>query len=52
MGSFACIQVLGEAVQKRAIGVIIQMSLVELSVIFFEVMFLYREMIDELTKFI
>ncbi len=52
MGSFACIQVLGEAVQKRAVGVIIQMSLVELSVIFFEVMFLYREMIDALTPWI
>ena len=52
MGSFACIQVLGEAVQKRVIGVIIQMSLVELSVIFFEVMFLYREMIDALTPWI
>lgn len=52
MGSFACIQVLGEAVQKRAVGVIIQMTLVELSVIFFEVMFLYREMIDALTPWI
>ena len=35
LGSFACIQVLGDAIQKRAIGVILQMTLVELSVIFF-----------------
>ncbi len=52
LGSFACIQVLGDAIQKRAIGVIVQMTLVELSVIFFEVMFLYREMIDALTPWI
>jgi hypothetical protein len=52
LGSFACVQVLGEAIQKRQIGQIIQMVLVELSVIFFEVMFLYREMIDALTPWI
>ena len=52
MGSFACIQVLGDAMKKRVVGVIIQMTLVELSVIFFEVMFLYREMIDALTPWI
>ncbi len=52
LGSFACIQVLGDAIKKRAVGVILQMTLVELSVIFFEVMFLYREMIDALTPWI
>ena len=36
----------------KVIGVILQMTLVELSVIFFEVMFLYREMIDALTPWI
>jgi hypothetical protein len=52
LGSFACIQVLGDAMQKRQVGQILQMVLVELSVIFFEVMFLYREMIDALTPWI
>jgi hypothetical protein len=52
LGSFACIQVLGDAMQKRQMGQILQMVLVELSVIFFEVMFLYREMIDALTPWI
>ena len=52
LGSFACIQVLGDAVKSRNIGTILQMTLVELSVIFFEVMFLYREMIDALTPWI
>jgi hypothetical protein len=52
LGSFACIQVLGDAIAKKQIGQIIQMVLVELSVIFFEVMFLYREMIDALTPWI
>ncbi len=52
LGSFACIQVLGDAINKKQVGVILQMILVELSVIFFEVMFLYREMIDALTPWI
>ncbi len=52
LGSFACIQVLGDAMKNKQIGQIIQMVLVELSVIFFEVMFLYREMIDALTPWI
>ena len=52
LGSFACIQVLGDAMRKKDFGVILQMVLVELSVVFFEVMFLYREMIDALTPWI
>ena len=52
LGSFACIQVLGDAMKKRDYGQILQMVLVELSVVFFEVMFLYREMIDALTPWI
>ena len=52
LGSFACIQVLGDAMKKRDFGQILQMVLVELSVVFFEVMFLYREMIDALTPWI
>ena len=38
--------------EPKQIGQIVQMVLVELSVIFFEVMFLYREMIDALTPWI
>ncbi len=52
LGSFACIEVLGAAVRQRRIPDIIQMSLVELSVMFFEVIFLYRELIDAVTPWI
>ncbi len=52
LGSFACVQVLGDAIHNKQFGQIVQMVLVELSVIFFEVMFLYREMIDALTPWI
>ena len=51
-GSFACIQVLNEAVRARRVGEIIQMSLVESAVMFFEVIFLYRELIDAITPWI
>jgi hypothetical protein len=51
-GSFACVQVLTEAVKKRKVGEIIQMSLVESAVMFFEVIFLYRELIDAITPWI
>src|SRR5713226_3401019 len=52
MGSFACVQTLMEAVKKREWKFIIQMVVVELFVMFFEVMFLYRELIDALTPWI
>src|SRR5947208_15592634 len=48
-GSFACIQVLNEAIKTRAIGQIVSMVLVELAVVLFEVLFLYRELIDVIT---
>ena len=51
-GSFACVQVLTEAVMKRKIGAIIQMLVVESAVMFFEVIFLYRELIDAITPWI
>ena len=51
-GSFACVQVLGEAVKSRRIGTIIQMLVVESAVMFFEVIFLYRELIDAITPWI
>jgi hypothetical protein len=51
-GSFACVQVLTEAVRNRKVGEIIQMTLVESAVMFFEVIFLYRELIDAVTPWI
>lgn len=52
LGSFACIKVLGDAMSQKHVGTILQMVFVELSVIFFEVIFLYREMIDALTPWL
>ena len=51
-GSFACIQVLNEAIRTRRVSEIIQMTLVESAVMFFEVIFLYRELIDAVTPWI
>ena len=51
-GSFACVQVLTEAVKTRNVGSIIQMVVVESAVMFFEVIFLYRELIDAVTPWI
>jgi hypothetical protein len=52
LGSFACIQVLAEAIRNRRYGEIVQMSFVELFVMFFEVVFLYRELVDAVTPWI
>ena len=51
-GSFASIQVMTEAIASRKIGQVIQMILVEFFVAFFEVVFLYRELIDAITPWI
>ena len=51
-GSFASIQVMTEAINSRKIGQVIQMVLVEFFVAFFEVVFLYRELIDAITPWI
>lgn len=51
-GSFACIKVLADAIAQRNIGQIIQMTFVEFFVMFFEVVFLYRELIDAITPWI
>ena len=51
-GSFACVQALTEAVEKRKVGSIVQMVIVESAVMFFEVIFLYRELIDAITPWI
>lgn len=45
-GSFASVQVLTEAIDTRQAKQIVQMVLVELIVMFFEVFFLYRELVD------
>ena len=51
-GSFACMHVLVEAVNKRQYRQIFQMMIVEFFVMFVEVVFLYRELIDALTPWI
>ena len=51
-GSFACVQVLTEAIKTKKIGDIVQMVVVESAVMFFEVIFLYRELIDAITPWI
>jgi len=48
-GSFACIQVLNDASKSKHYGQIISMVLVEVAVAMFEVLFLYRELVDAMT---
>ncbi len=52
LGSFACIHALAEAVRQKQVAQIVQMLSVELFVMFFEVVFLYRELIDAITPWI
>ena len=51
-GSFAAIQALTDAIKAKKTGQIVSMALVEAFVMFFEVMFLYRELIDAITPWI
>lgn len=51
-GSFAAIQALSEAIRAKKTSQIVSMALVEGFVMFFEVMFLYRELIDAITPWI
>jgi hypothetical protein len=51
-GSFACIQVLNDAIKTRQIGQIIAMIAVEFAVALFEVLFLYRELVDAITPWL
>jgi hypothetical protein len=51
-GSFAAIQALVEAIRTKKTSQIVSMALVEAFVMFFEVMFLYRELIDAITPWI
>jgi hypothetical protein len=52
MGSFACLQTLREAVRLRELKFMAQIVVVEALVMFFEVMFLYREFIDAVSPWI
>jgi len=52
MGSFAALQALADAVRTKKVKTIIQMTIIELIVMGFEVMFLYRELVDAITPWI
>ncbi|HUK56083.1 MAG TPA: hypothetical protein VLY20_05435 [Nitrospiria bacterium] len=52
MGSFACLQVLFDIFKRKEYKFLVQMIVVELFVMFFEVMFLYRELVDAITPWI
>ena len=51
-GGFACIQVLKDAIAAKQIGQIVQMILVQIGVALFQVLFLYRELVDEITPWL
>jgi hypothetical protein len=48
-GSFACVQALNDAIKTRKYGTIISMTIIEIVVAAFEVLFLYRELVDAIT---
>ena len=52
MGSFACLQTLAEAIKNREYKFLVQMIIIEVFVMTFEVMFLYRELVDAITPWI
>jgi len=51
-GSFACIQVLNEAIKSKRYGQIVSMVAIEIAVAMFEVLFLYRELVDAMTPWL
>jgi hypothetical protein len=51
-GSFACIQVLNDAIKSKQYGQIISMVTIEIAVALFEVLFLYRELVDAMTPWL
>jgi hypothetical protein len=51
-GSFACVEVLATAIRNKKYAQVAQMAFVEFFVMFFEVVFLYRELIDAITPWI
>ena len=52
MGSFAALQALADAVRTKQVKRIVQMTIIELIVMGFEAMFLYRELVDAITPWI
>jgi len=52
LGSFACVHALATALREKNVTAIVQMTFVELFVMFFEVVFLYRELIDAITPWV
>jgi hypothetical protein len=48
-GSFACVQALDDAIKGKQYGTIVSMVLIESVVAMFEVLFLYRELVDAIT---
>ncbi|HSG80946.1 MAG TPA: hypothetical protein VLC48_01745, partial [Gemmatimonadota bacterium] len=51
-GSYAMVQALADAMDSKNYKQLVQLTIVEVSVMFFEVIFLYRELIDALTPWI
>ena len=51
-GSYAMVQALADAMESKNYKQLVQLTIVEISVMFFEVIFLYRELIDALTPWI
>jgi hypothetical protein len=52
MGSFAALQALTDAVRTKQAKLIVQMTIIEVIVMGFEAMFLYRELVDAITPWI
>ncbi len=52
MGSFAALQALTDAIRTKQAKLIVQMTIIELIVMGFEAMFLYRELVDAITPWI
>ena len=52
LGSFACVQAFVDAINKKQYTFLIQMILIEFFVMSFEVIFLYRELVDAITPWI
>src|SRR6266480_6593661 len=51
-GSYACIQVLNDAIEAKEIGNIVNMIAVQIVVAMFQVLFLYRELVDAMTPWL
>ena len=51
-GSFACIQLLNEAINAKQIGNILSMFLVQIAAAMFQVLFLYRKLVDATTPWL